>query len=290
MPGRVTTIWERVDARLHDLPRALHAILALGLVAVIGVCDFLTGPELFFSQFYLLPISLAAWYGGLLEGIAAAVICTIIWSLVSVWEHSESYSDLYVHAWNGVSRFAIFLLFVYLLNWLHNALAFEKEMASKDPLTGAFNRRLFYFMSDREIERARRTGSSLTVVYFDLDGFKEVNDKLGHVHGDKLLNLVVDTVAKNIRRTDLFARLGGDEFAILQPDTDFANARDGLSKLRDVLCSETIANGFPVTYSMGVVTFNKPPESIEDMIHRADELMYKVKTTGKNSVQYEVVN
>ena len=77
MPGRVTTIWEEgVDARLHDLPRALHAILALGLVAVIGVCDFLTGPELFFSQFYLLPISLAAWYGGLLEGIVAAVICS----------------------------------------------------------------------------------------------------------------------------------------------------------------------------------------------------------------------
>ena len=166
----------------------------------------------------------------------------------------------------------------------------RRKWQARTQLTGAFNRRLFYFMSDREIERARRTGSSLTVVYFDLDGFKEVNDKLGHVHGDKLLNLVVDTVAKNIRGTDLFARLGGDEFAILQPDTDFANARDGLSKLRDVLCSETIANGFPVTFSMGVVTFNKPPESIEDMIHRADELMYKVKTTGKNSVQYEVVN
>jgi len=279
-----------VNSRLHCLPRALHVALAFGLVAVLGTCDFLTGPQLFFSQFYLLPIAFAAWYGGFLEGIAAALVCIIIWSVVSVWEHAESYSQPYVHLWNGASRLAVFLLFVYIMHRLRDALAHEKEMASKDPLTGAFNRRLFYALSDREIERARRTGRSFTIVYFDLDGFKEVNDKLGHVHGDKLLNLVVETVARNIRVTDLFARLGGDEFAILQPNTDSADARAGLSKLKEILRSETMANGFPVTYSMGVVTFNKAPESIEAMIHRADELMYKVKTTGKNSIEYEVVD
>jgi diguanylate cyclase (GGDEF)-like protein len=238
----------------------------------------------------LLPIGIAAWYGGFRVGMVAALLCVIIWSFVSIWEQSESLARPYVLLWNGLSRLAIFAFFVFLLHWLRDALTWEKEMASKDPLTGAFNRRHFYLLSDQEIERARSTGQSFTVAYFDLDGFKEVNDTLGHVHGDKLLNLVADTVAKNIRGKDLFARLGGDEFAILQPDTNPTDAEECLARLWKVLGSETTANGFPVTYSIGVVTFNKAPENIEAMIHRADELMYKVKLTGKNSIRYEVVD
>jgi diguanylate cyclase (GGDEF)-like protein len=238
----------------------------------------------------LLPIGFAAWYGGFRVGMVAALGCIVIWSFVSIWEQTESLARPYVHLWNGLSSLALFAGFVFLLRRLHDALAREKEMASKDPLTGAFNRRRFYLLSDQEIERARSTGQSFTVAYFDLDGFKKVNDTLGHVRGDKLLNLVVDTVAKNLRGKDLFARLGGDEFAILQPDTNPTDAEERLSRLWKVLGSETTANGFPVTYSIGVVTFNKAPENIEAMIRRADELMYKVKLTGKNSIRYEVVD
>jgi hypothetical protein len=108
--------------------------------------------------------------------MVAALLCVIIWSFVSIWEQSESLARPYVLLWNGLSRLAIFAFFVFLLHWLRDALAWEKEMASKDPLTGAFNRRHFYLLSDQEIERARSTGQSFTVAYFDLDGFKEVND------------------------------------------------------------------------------------------------------------------
>jgi diguanylate cyclase (GGDEF)-like protein len=268
----------------------LCASLALGLAAVFGFCDFLTGPELFSSQFYLLPIGFAAWYGGFRVGMVAALVCAITWSFVSIWEQAEPLAGPYVYLWNALSCLAIFAAFAFLLHRLRDALAREKELAIKDPLTGAFNRRRFYLLSDQEIERARSTGESFTVAYFDLDGFKKVNDTLGHVRGDKLLILVVDTVAKNIRRKDLLARLGGDEFAILQPDTNPADAEECLSRLWKVLASETTANGFPVTYSIGVVTFNKAPENIEAMIRRADELMYKVKLTGKNSIRYEVVD
>lgn len=277
-----------MDRRLRGLPRAFHGTLALVLVAFIGLCDFLTGPQLFFSQFYLLPVGIAAWYAGLFEGIVVALAGTITWSVVNVWEHVEPY-DFYSDLWNGGSRCLVFLLFACLLNRLRRARDLDREMATKDPLTGAYNRRLFYVASDREIERARRTGRSFTVIYFDVDRFRTINDERGHVHGDKLLNLVVDTVTKYLRPTDLFARLGGDEFAILQPNTDAASARDELSRLRDALSSETTTSGFSVTYSMGVVTFNTPPKNIEDMIHRADELMNKAKTAGKNCVQYDVV-
>lgn len=236
-----------------------------------------------------MPIFLATWCGGLVEGAATSVFAFGVWSLVDALENAGWYSSVYVQLWNAVFHWLVFLLFVWVFHQLRLVLAHQKEMASKDPLTGAFNSRQFYALSRRQLERSRRTGESFTVAYFDVDNFKEVNDKRGHMQGDQLLSLVVETVSRNIRTTDLFARLGGDEFAILQPKIDSADARAGFSKLIEILSAETMANRFPVTYSMGVVTFNKAPESIEDMIHRADKVMYRVKRMGKNAIEYEVV-
>ncbi len=126
----------------------------------------------------------------------------------------------------------------------------------------------------------RRTGRPLTIAYIDLDDFKRVNDSLGHKAGDTLLRTVAQALRSRLRATDLLARVGGDEFGILLPDTDVDGARAILEKTNTAL-KEAVDGKWPVTQSVGVVTFLDTPHSFDDMIHLADQLMYDGKHAGR---------
>jgi len=167
---------------------------------------------------------------------------------------------------------------------LNQALEREKDDARMDFLTKIANRRAFYEVALTESNRARRYGRSLTLIYIDLDNFKQVNDRCGHDVGDELLVEVAATVRSNVRSTDTVARLGGDEFAILLPETDQEAAMTVTSKLRDVLLESMRVKNWPVTFSIGVASFAVPPETVEEMVKRADAIMYSVKLQGKNSI------
>jgi diguanylate cyclase (GGDEF)-like protein/PAS domain S-box-containing protein len=167
---------------------------------------------------------------------------------------------------------------------LSEALAREKDDARLDFLTRIANRRAFYEIAFTESARARRYGRSLTLIYLDLDNFKQVNDTYGHEVGDELLIEVAATIRSNVRTTDTVARLGGDEFALLLPETDQDAALLVTNKLREVLLNSMQRKNWPVTVSIGLVTFSTPPESVEEMVKQADAVMYSVKARGKNSI------
>lgn len=167
---------------------------------------------------------------------------------------------------------------------LKDALERERDNARNDFLTGIANRRAFYEIAATEAQRSRRYGRPLTLVYVDLDNFKAVNDSLGHDAGDELLVEVAATIQSAVRTTDTVARLGGDEFAVLLPETDKDSGEVVTRKLQHALLATMQEHNWCVTFSIGLISFRTPPESVTEMIRKADEVMYSVKLRGKNSV------
>ena len=124
------------------------------------------------------------------------------------------------------------------------------------------------------------------MVYIDLDCFKAINDEFGHSVGDKLLRVIADNLTRNTRNLDAVARIGGDEFALLLPQTSQKAAQSLLTRLQGLVLDEMQQNQWAVTLSIGAITFVKPPESVDEILRTADQLMYEVKRTGKNAIAY----
>ena len=128
-----------------------------------------------------------------------------------------------------------------------------ETLATRDPLTGLFNRREFVRLAEEELARARRNHSALSLLMIDLDHFKTINDRFGHPTGDDVLRNVADLMERSVRQTDRVARFGGEEFMLLLPDTSAADALHLANKLRQKLADTPIASiGAPVTASMGL--------------------------------------
>ena len=190
--------------------------------------------------------------------------------------------------WNTGISLITFLLTTFILSSVRSALEEEKKLARSDPLTGIANRRSFIELLGAEMHRAWRYKHPFTIVHFDLDNFKTVNDRFGHSTGDALLCLLAQTIRENIRATDTIARLGGDEFAILLPETGPESARVIIQRVQKLNLDVMERNGWPVTLSMGVVTFISPPTTVDEMLRLSDALMYGAKNNGKNTIKYEV--
>ena len=126
------------------------------------------------------------------------------------------------------------------------------------------------------------------VAYLDCDNFKQINDSRGHAQGDKLLQLVARTLREKVRAQDLVARIGGDEFALVLTEVDPLQIEDALERLNKHLAATVAAAGFPITFSVGAVTYLEPEAAVDHMIKEADDLMYVVKKSTKNRVAAEV--
>jgi diguanylate cyclase (GGDEF)-like protein len=258
------------------------AVGGIGLVGVIGVFDYLTGPELSFAIFYLLPVALGAWLGGVYQGILLSMACAVSWHLVEIADGSTVNPGIML--WNGIARVGIFIFSSSLLSRLRVSLFIEKRLARSDQLTGAANGRTFYESVGLAVEHALRDERPITLAYFDLDNFKWVNDNCGHAAGDTALCQLVEVIQQNIRAVDSLARLGGDEFAVLLADCGDDDARATLERVRERFVQEMIKKKWPVTLSIGAVTFETPGRDIDAMVRQVDELMYRAKKAGKNQI------
>ncbi len=270
-----------LDKQQSPLKKSLGFVL-IGLIALF---DRWAGDEIALSLFYVLPISFLAWFTGQPTGFAAALLCAMVW----LWADAASshpYSSCFLLVCNAITRLAFFTTVLLLLSALRRAVEREMTLASTDHLTGAVNSRHFYVLVQEEINRFQRYGRVFGLVYLDLDNFKTVNDRWGHATGDEALQLVVQYMNAHIRRTDLLARLGGDEFALLLPETDADMVRIVCEKLQGGLLAEMVRHQWGVTFSIGVLTCQAIPPSVDELLKRADELMYAVKHGSKNGIQY----
>lgn len=272
---------------LYRLPRPFMFALTVGLFAGIAGLDYVTGTFLSLSIVYCLPVSMAAWRlggnAGVLFGISSA-IALIVLNPRDVSTHSVALALL----WNVLTIGGMFSLVAMLVIRISRLLEKERNLARTDFLTGARNRMSFVEEADQEILRALRHGQPLSFIYIDLDGFKAVNDRLGHREGDRLLQAVGQTLLQTVRGIDSVARLGGDEFVVLLPNADSEAAATVAPRLRQALLARMRQELWPVTFSIGVLTCPVPPDSAAQLIHRADELMYQAKQAGKDRIVYSL--
>ena len=260
--------------------------IGLGLVLLGGVAflDYITGVELSFSLFYLLPISLIAWTVSERFGLVVAFISAVIWQAVDFWSGAR-YSFEFAYIWNAIVRLGFFMLPVFMIR-LNRAMEREKALARTDFLTGALNTRFFHEMAQMEINRSFRYQRPFTVAFIDVDNFKTINDTFGHTEGDTVLRAIATKIKNHLRKTDIVARVGGDEFVVLLPETDAQTAPIVISNMQHALVQEMNENGWLVTFSMGGLTLTAPQLSVDEMLGRADQLMYAVKNGGKNNIHY----
>ncbi len=156
------------------------------------------------------------------------------------------------------------------------------EQAIRDPLTGLYNRRFFYEALAKEVQRSIRYGASASLVLFDVDDFKAINDTLGHHAGDETLCKIAEIAAGLIRPVDSFARLGGEEFGLLLPETDQLEALLAAERLRTAISRHAILPDRRVTLSGGVACCPTDALTLEDLGRKADAALYWAKRNGKN--------
>ncbi len=168
--------------------------------------------------------------------------------------------------------------------------AYEKrlmEMNMKDGLTGIFNRRYLDKRLEEEFQRARRYGRELSLIVFDIDFFKRVNDNYGHQCGDMILKNVAAKIAGIIRKADCLGRYGGEEFCCIMPETGISEAYNVAERFRELIQSMESSydnDNVKITISLGVARLTESMESEKELFRRGDEGLYEAKRTGRNRV------
>jgi diguanylate cyclase (GGDEF)-like protein len=158
------------------------------------------------------------------------------------------------------------------------------EQATTDPLTGALNRRQLATTLADAIEHSRRSNSPVSLLAFDLDHFKRINDRHGHAAGDEVLQRVVTLVRERARRIDRLFRMGGEEFSLLLPDNNVADAMRVATLLRERIQGAGWPAGVEVTVSVGVAQLHRKHD-VDSWLKAADDALYKAKADGRNCVR-----
>jgi diguanylate cyclase (GGDEF)-like protein len=267
------------------LQTALWALLAFGCLAATGYLDYITGPEIICSLLYLIPVATLAWQAGKKPGIAIAAACAAVGLIADI--ASGAHNDrMAIAFWNNTMTLGFLLVAAILLSRLRQAVCTEEALSRNDMVTTAYNSKYFSEVLQAEIERAKRYKRHFTLLYINLDNFKKVNDAYGRKAGDAALWHFVVSISHALRKTDVIGRLGGDEFGCLLTETGYDAARSVITRLWADLEKEISVHKWPISFSMGAVTFTVAPEKSDDAIKMAEELMLYIKEHGKNGVRH----
>jgi diguanylate cyclase (GGDEF)-like protein len=265
--------------------QSVSTLVAQGLIMVvlIGTIDYLAGSEFSFFIFYLLPVYIVTLGAGRNIGLGMAAVSTGTWLFADILSGGTHSHPMALY-WNAIVRLAFFSIVVI----LQDAFSREQYLARTDFLTRLNNRKMFYEVASAEIERSKRYSKPFSLAYLDLDNFKKVNDLYGHQAGDKLLKIISVVIKRNIRRIDVAARLGGDEFAVLLPETGGEAAEAVVKKLKNMLQLAMDRHRWPVTFSIGIATYETAPLSVDELVRAADDLMYAAKMGGKDRIHHMI--
>lgn len=264
------------------LPRYAIWLASFAIVIILGVIRSATDAEYAFSSFALLFVVLVTWVNGRNSGLLLSVIAAVIWGIADVTS-IRHFSSEWIPLVNSITRAATDICIVFIISVLKSSLIQVENMATHDQLTGLFNRRAFINFGKEEVERSRRYGHHLAVVFLDLDNFKKINDSRGHLVGDMVLKKVAVALENTLRASDMTARLGGDEFSVLLPEIDYDSAAETGTKI--LLAIQAAMKEYPpVSASIGVAWFSTPMKDFESMLNAADGLMYEIKQQRKCEV------
>lgn len=261
---------------LGNAPAPLLVASAILLVILLAALDYAAQPVFGLTPFYLAPLLLAAWAGGIRAGaLTAGVSAVAVFTVDS--ERAYSLPSPLVPYWNAVTVLVFLMAVALFAHAYRKARDQQNADAWLDPLAECANARYFYHLANAELSRARRYGRRFSIAYVDIDGLRTVNARAGHQAGDALIGLVGKTLARSLRKLDSVARMGGDEFAILLPEADSTGAEVVMKRLTDTLSTIFEHDGWPVTLTFGAVTFNVAPDTVDDAVRAAEAAMYVAK-------------
>jgi diguanylate cyclase len=163
-----------------------------------------------------------------------------------------------------------------------------RQLANTDALTGLANRRQAEEQLSRELRRAERYGRAFSVLMIDLDHFKDLNDRFGHLAGDDVLIDLARRLERMVRASDTVARWGGEEFLLLAPETSGEDARRLAEMIRQHVDANALADRYRITLSLGVASY-RPGDTVQSVVARADAALYLAKRGGRNQVRVEIV-
>ncbi len=209
---------------------------------------------------------------------------------IQIWNDIKKNQEEMTIALNRNVSFRVAMLdyFIHNKKIFKNPITVEIQLFEKlqyqaiyDELTKAFNRKYILYILQKELERAKRYKHQLTIVLFDLDNFKRINDVMGHLTGDKVLKLFSRVVLDNIRTEDSFGRIGGEEFLLILPETPAFKSVFVIERIRNVL-EEISENKMFFTFSSGISSYPEHGDNQTMLIHSADKALLKAKIEGKN--------
>jgi len=205
----------------------------------------------------------------------------LIYSLNQV--EKEQNFELRIYTQSGDEFGQLSLSINNLLSYTDNLIKEKDYFAKTDPLTGLQNRRSFIAEADRELQRSRRYKHNVSMIFCDIDFFKQVNDEYGHAIGDEALRLFSRVLQENLRESDCIGRWGGEEFIILAPEADLISAKQLAEKLRVMVMNASFAPVQQLTASFGVAQY-QVEENFDALYVRTDEALYLAKNNGRNKV------
>jgi len=270
--------------RLRRMRRPVRLAIIFSMLLLVGLIDFRTGDQLDLSVFYLPFVALTVWVAGLRASLYMALFASVLWLVDDFAVPQVPLPEMFKY-WQTAMRFVVFASFAGVIAQLRASLDREKLQARRDVLTGLLNVRGILEAAEVEVTRSQRHGRPLTIAFLDCDNFKQVNDDLGHSVGNELLVEIGRTLLASIRGSDVAGRMGGDEFLLLFPELDGQAARQAIEKSLSQLAEVMRKHDWPVTFSVGLASFAIAPDSVDELVRVADDLMYEAKRSGKNTVR-----
>jgi diguanylate cyclase (GGDEF)-like protein len=311
--GRYAVIQEtqtRLEPQPLLPPQAMGSAIAKGLVVHVALSQG-QGPTLYFDIHFTagkatyLPATEAAWSISLPAQAQGEERFFHYFANLHHGLQMRIYSDPLAPDFmsqflslNGLGLFltiavlACLLLICTLVAYLMDASVEQHRAATRDFLTGLYNRRAAMTRAEMELARATRKPGSVCVLMLDIDHFKQINDTHGHDGGDQVLKFLAQLLSRTVRQQDLVARIGGEEFLIMLPDTDLPGAQQMANRLLHALRTSTIeyaGKQFGITCSLGVSAWSGPGESVQNLLIRADRLLYHAKQQGRDRFASETL-
>jgi diguanylate cyclase (GGDEF)-like protein len=268
--GAIAHVWR--GGAVEPAARVISAVMGIGVLGAVAII----GP---IATQWLYPFVLSTF---LVTGRrwAISVSALVLGGLLLIPGAYDSTLQAAVHTTTGALTAAFAYVFAQRAGWQH---AHLHELATRDALTGALNRRSLGHELEQAIDAARRSGGAASLAVLDLDRFKHINDAHGHDAGDRVLAGFAHVVRDVTRRTDRFFRLGGEEFLLLLPGADAAVLARLCEALRHATHARLDVGGAPVTVSIGAAVL-QPGEPARDWLARADRALYRAKHEGRDRV------
>ena len=284
-----------LNLALFHKHRSIFLMASIGLVCVIGTTIYFIyaiGMQIYFWIF-IIPVALFLLLGRRIGAIMVA-LCSLAFIAVYFFI-PETRTEAHLPELDILFGFGVLTVLAYISEYINDLNRTElHKLSNTDMLTGAWNRRKFDDIFRREIGLVQRYGHPLALILFDIDHFKEVNDRFGHIKGDELLQELVAITGRMIRNEDYLFRWGGEEFMILLPCTNLPSGIQLAERIRSRLANHVFAHVRRISVSLGVAEYNvaeyeaiaRAASPSDYLIQLADHALYQAKANGRNRVEY----